>query len=143
MQGVAASDEIMQDSHSQEELSGHMRLHMHLQSCLRCSATHEQGFVGSGETIPASDSEEELPGNMVMDGIYRQQQDHVLQGIVQEFGISHRILLILAEKLDTNVGKVIANEPSVCDNSTSDIQQALICFVEIVTSNLSMAFAAG
>ncbi|KAK9841635.1 hypothetical protein WJX74_009123 [Apatococcus lobatus] len=55
----------------------------------------------TGETIPASDSEEELPGNMVMDGIHRQQQDHVLQGVVQEFGKKHTVLLILADKLDT------------------------------------------
>ena len=41
---------------------------------------------------------------MVLDGIYRQQQEHILLGTIQEFGKNPQVMRILAEKLDANVG---------------------------------------
>ncbi len=67
-------------------------------------ALHAVCAADAGETIPASDSEEEAPGNMVLDGIYRQQQDHILRGTLQEFGKTPKVLRLLAEKLDATVG---------------------------------------
>ncbi len=60
----------------------------------------------AGETIPASDSDEETRGSDALEGIYRQRERCVIAEILQQFGSSKAVLQSLSDELQLSLGKV-------------------------------------
>lgn len=59
----------------------------------------------AGETIPASDSDEETRGDDSLEGIYRQRESCVIGEILKEFGSSKSVLQCLSDELQLSHGE--------------------------------------
>ena len=66
--------------------------------------TFKYGLPPTGETVPASDSEEEIRGDNTLDGIFREREQYVISSIVKEHGNTEEVIDILAEKTNSTQG---------------------------------------
>lgn len=57
-----------------------------------------------GETIPASDSDEETKGDDSLEGIYRQRDAFVVSDILRQYGRGPEVMECLANGLQLSIG---------------------------------------
>lgn len=67
---------------------------------------------GSGETIPASDSEDEdRRGEGSLEGAHRESEEWVMRQLAQEMGVTPEVVEVLAKRLDAGTGDSCSSKP--------------------------------
>lgn len=85
-----------------------------------------------GETIPASDSDEETRGDESLEGIYRHRESSLIAQIVNEFGGGIPVLQCLSNELQLSFGE--SSDHRTCPLLTEQCTFGSVCVLLLITS---------
>lgn len=75
-----------------------------------CITKRREPHCFAGETIPASDSEDEAKGDTNLEGIYYEQEAFVVAKAIEKFGCVSSTIKALSEQLKCNSGQSNATD---------------------------------